>query len=66
MAQVARLIMQASYWLGLLTVVAAVVIKFVPLAASLSLGTRGALIMAGVLFLCTVASHFIAESGDKT
>jgi len=65
MAQVAKLIMQGSYWLGLLSVLLGVVARLAGDLTPLHLGPRGGLILAGTLFLCSIASHFVAEAAGK-
>ncbi len=58
MAQILRTILLLSYGLGLVSLGMGLVVRFIPVAASLS--PRGGLICAGALFLCSVASHFAA------
>ncbi len=65
MAQVAKLIMQGSYWLGLLSLLLGVVAKFAGDLTAFRLGARGGLILGGTLFLCSIASHFAAEGAGK-
>ena len=58
MTRAMRLIGDITYWLGLIGMVVSVVVRLVPsLAARSPLPPRGGLIMAGCLFLCTLASR---------
>lgn len=58
MTRAMRLIGDTAYWLGLIALVVSVVIRLVPsLAAQSPLAPRGGLILAGCLFLCTLASR---------
>lgn len=60
MAQILRMILLVSYGLGLVSLGMGLIIRFIPVAGSLS--ARGALVFAGALFLCSVASHFVATA----
>ena len=62
MASILRMILLASYVLGLVSLVVGLVVRFIPVAMPLAGGPRGAFIFAGALFLCSVASHFTATA----
>ena len=60
MTRIAHSIMLVSYILGLLSVVLAFTVRFITaVGEGLNVSPRGGLIFAGVLFLCTVASHAV-------
>jgi hypothetical protein len=58
MSRVYRFIFEVSWGLGLLSLVVAVILKILPtLADRIRVSPRAGLILAGVLFLCTLATH---------
>lgn len=60
MKTLCRVVMQASYLLGLVSLLLSFLFRFVP-ALGLAPYARGALICSGVLFLCAVASYAMAR-----
>jgi hypothetical protein len=64
MARIYRSFMEVCWLLGVVCMVMAVVMKFVPYIASrVSTDSRGMLIFAGVLFLCSVATRAVGRTG---
>lgn len=58
MSQVYRILVQLCWAAGLLSVLAALVLKFVPTwVDSVAASPRGALIFASALFLCALATR---------
>ena len=65
MSRAYRGLIGVCWGLGLLSMVAGVVFKLAPtLAERTSLSARGGLIMAGVLFLCALATGEMARPGS--
>ena len=62
MAQMLRMILLVSYGLGLVSLGIGLVLRLIPVTPPLAVSTRGALICAAALFLCSVASHFAATA----
>jgi vacuolar-type H+-ATPase subunit I/STV1 len=56
MKTLCRVVMQASYFLGLISLLLSFLFRFVPAIGSAPYA-RGALICSGVFFLCGVASY---------
>lgn len=64
MVRLIRLIGDAAYWLGVVSLVAGLLLRV--LAATpfnLVLSARGGLILASCLFLCSLASREMAKAG---
>jgi hypothetical protein len=58
MTRIYRILVEACWAGGLLSLLVAFVLKFVPAAvAAVPLSPRGAVIFAGALFLCTLATR---------
>jgi FtsH-binding integral membrane protein len=64
MIRVYRILVEFCWAAGLLCLLVAVVFRFVPsVAEGVAISPRGALIFAGALFLCTLATR---EMEDRT
>jgi hypothetical protein len=62
MTKVYRLIMGVSYWLGVVSLIASIALRFwAGLSARFYLSPRGALLFAAGLFLCAIASYTAAR-----
>ena len=62
MTNLARLIAQISYLMGVLAIVAALAIAFIPrIPNPIHVTARGCLVFAVTLFFCAIASHLIAQ-----
>lgn len=58
MSRIYRILLEACWGLGVLSLGVAVVLKLVPAWAEMVRGTpRGGLVLAGVLFLCVLATR---------
>jgi hypothetical protein len=57
MASLCRRLVQVCWGLGLICMLASVVLRVVPVLRETSFTTRGGLILAGVLFLCALATR---------
>lgn len=67
MSRVSHLIMQLSYIAGVLSIVVVVLFATIPgLQMRSHLTTRGGLIFACAVFLCTIASYLVGKAGDKS
>ncbi|MDQ1728100.1 MAG: hypothetical protein QOD33_225 [Pyrinomonadaceae bacterium] len=62
MTQFLRLVFQLSWFLGLLTMVAAVVIKLLVLEQRVLVTGHTLFVVAGTLFLCTLATRELQKS----
>ena len=63
MARLCRSLVQLCWALGLLCMVAGVLLRLVPtLARATTLDSRGGLILAGVLFLCALATRDVERT----
>jgi hypothetical protein len=64
MARLYRSFMEVCWALGVGSMLIGVILKFVPgLSFRFNLEPRGALIMAGVLFLCSAATRAVGRTG---
>lgn len=62
MIEALRNVAKVAYYLGLLSVVIAVLVRFVPaIAGPLAVTPRGVMTFAVALFLCTLASQVVAR-----
>jgi uncharacterized membrane protein len=57
MTQIYRIVCKLSWALGLLSILAAVVIKLAHLEARVTVSSHTAFIVAGAFFLCSIASR---------
>jgi hypothetical protein len=57
MTQIYRIVFQSSWALGLLSIVAAVVIKLLNLDAKLTVAPRTGFVVASAFFLCALATR---------
>ncbi len=63
MSRFSNMIMAVAYILGVITVVIAVLVAFVPrVKEALHLTPRGGLVFAATLFLCAIASYAVKMS----
>jgi hypothetical protein len=67
MTRICRILFQACWGLGILSLLAALVLKALPAWAD-SLGTspRGGLALAAVLFLCALATREMGKTASPT
>ena len=60
MARILHIVMVASYGLGLASITLAFAARFIPaIGRTMEVSSRGGLIFAATLFLCSVASHYV-------
>ena len=65
MRQIATLIMRVAYFLGVVAVLAALVVVFIPTIPNpIHVTSRGCLVFAATLFWCAIASHLVARHGE--
>ena len=57
MTQILRIVFQLSWWLGLLSIVAAVVIKLLQAEQRVHVAGHTLFLVAGTLFLCALATR---------
>jgi hypothetical protein len=57
MTQILRLVFQLSWWLGLLNIVAAVVVKFLSAEQKVHVTGHTLFLVAGTFFLCALATR---------
>ncbi len=57
MTQVLRIVFQLSWWLGLLSMVVAVVVKLLRVEQRLTVTGHTLFLVAGTLFLCALATR---------
>ena len=62
MAQFLRIVFQLSWWLGLLSMVVAVVIKLLRVEQQLTVTGHTLFLVAGTLFLCTLATRELQKA----
>ena len=61
MQKLYRIVMQVTYFLGLLSLIIGVLIRILPRLQQVA-APRGVLILAGVLFLCALATAAVNRS----
>lgn len=57
MTQLLRIVFQLSWWLGLLTIVAAVIIKFLQIEPRVLVTGHTLFLVASTFFLCALATR---------
>jgi len=57
MSQLLRVVLQLSWWLGLLTMIAGVVVKLLRYEQRVTVTGHTLFLVAGTLFLCTIATR---------
>jgi hypothetical protein len=57
MTQIYRILLPASWLLGLLSILAAVIVKLAHLSAALTIAPHTGFIVAGAFFLCALATR---------
>lgn len=62
MSQFYRVVVQLSWWLGMLSLLAALVIRLADLTFKVNIQPRSMLLVAGVLFLCVLATRKVESS----
>ena len=64
MTLILRLVFQLSWWLGLLNIVAAVVVKFLRLEQRAEVTGHTLFLVAGTFFLCALATREMQKSSS--
>jgi hypothetical protein len=62
MTQILRLVFQLSWWLGLLSIIAAVVVKLLQMEQKVRVTGHTLFLVAGAFFLCTLATRAMQKS----
>lgn len=62
MTQILRLVFQLSWWLGLLNIVAAVVVKLLQAEQKVNVTGHTLFLVAGTFFLCALATREMQKS----
>ena len=66
MSRVSHLVMLVTYVMGVVSIVIVLLFAVVPnLSGKVHLTTRGGLVFACTLFLCTIASYLVKTSGSQ-
>ena len=63
MTQLLRIVFQLSWWLGLLSIVAGVVVKLLHFEERLTVKGHTMFIVAGTFFLCALATREMQRAG---
>jgi len=67
MARIYRLVFEVCWGLGVLSLLAAIVLKLAPtLVLRLGTSARGGLLLAAVLFLCALTTREMGEASSPT
>lgn len=64
MTQLLRIVFQLSWWLGLLSIVAAVVVKLMRIEQSARVTGHTLFLVAGTFFLCALATREMQRAGN--
>ena len=66
MKQLLRIVFQLSWWLGLLSIVAAVVVKLMQAEQRVLVTGHTLFLVAGTFFLCAIATREMQRAGTET
>lgn len=67
MARIYRMVFEVCWGLGVLSLLAAIVLRLAPtLALRLATSPRGGLLLAGVLFLCALTTREMSKASSST
>jgi multidrug transporter EmrE-like cation transporter len=66
MTQLLRIVFQLSWWLGLLSIVAAVVVKLLQLEQRVTVTGHTLFLVASAFFLCALATREMQRAGAPT